>query len=280
MLKKVIITTAIITLGLILSVITTPLSGSEKILITNENLLYSNNFQDENDTANSTEQLAFGNNILYLHSNDNSDLWMNADKADPASTSDSYFQRYVGSGSVTEEFPEKPALDHTLYLDTNSSVVMDIHIVMEEGLYTDNCKLTLLAGQKTLGEGEDTVGDDNVHVEFIPSESEINASDNLKLIIELSFTAEFAYRIYTDGSSTIEMPIQDLNLIDSDEDGFSNQEEIDWGSDPYDPESFPIVESQNNNDEDEDNNKIIMLVAVCAIIAVVVAVAYKKKYAY
>lgn len=275
---KIVIPSILIALTLMVSITTSPISLGDTNIKTSENMIFSKIYQDDNETANNTEQPAFGNNILYLQSNSAGDLWMNANKNDPNSDADYYFQRYFGNGAVTEEFPENPVLDHTLYLDSNISVIMDIHIEITEGIYDDNVKLTLQAGSKTLGEGTDTVGDNNVHVEFTTTESEINASDNLNLIIELSFTGEFAYEIYTDGSSTIDLPIVDLNEMDSDEDGYSDQEEIDIGSDPYDPESFPETKTVNKDDDDGNNNMIIFGVVTVVIIGIAVVFIKKRKY--
>lgn len=146
------------------------------------------------------------NNLIYLHADTNDNQWMNAEKNDPASNVDYVRQRWLGNGDVTEEFFHIPGVENTIKLESGKSIKAEIHIDITEGFVTD-IAFTLYFGETELGtDSETAVGGDNTYqFEFNTSYNKI--TENLRANITFTFNGVCEYRIYTEGSSWINLPI-------------------------------------------------------------------------
>ena len=147
------------------------------------------------------------NNIIYLHGDVDDNTWMNAERNDPSSDADYIEQRMLGGGEAVEEFPHIPNLEETLYLETGVEISVEIHIDITEGVITD-VAFSLFSGSTELGSESETAvnGDNTYQFNFMSNQDQI--VENLRVNITFSFTAECEYRIYTDSTSWINLPIK------------------------------------------------------------------------
>jgi len=117
--------------------------------------------------------------------------------------------------------------------------------------------ITLSAGDIQIDTDVNSSDDANWHYETNISVESIDKDTTISFTWEYSFMGAGAYTMYTDGSSYITFPvaldtdgdgIPDTMDTDDDNDGYTDAEEEEAGTDPLDPNSYPEEKSRSNSD--------------------------------
>ena len=146
------------------------------------------------------------NNILYLHSNTDSNLWINAEEDDPSSNADSYENTLLGNGDVVEDFIHLPQIDKKIKIENGINIITQIHMEVSGGA-TPDITLTLLSGSTEIGSGSDDDADGNFVYEYSFTSNLDEIEENLICRISFTYTGQITYTIYTEGTSWIILPI-------------------------------------------------------------------------
>lgn len=240
--------------------------------------------QEEPDPQPSAEQ-----NTFYMKGNsDGSTIWMDAnpDMNDSAASHD---LSYLGNGEITEQYDQDPPLDRELIFEDNGTLIIHLHLQRSDsGAHSTGVHLRLRAGGETLFDGDVTSNDEaNWHWEGPIPVGMVNSTDNFIFTWSYTFTGNGACTMYTDGSSYITLPIvgdsdgdgqDDVDDDDDDGDGYTDEEEIEAGTDPKDPNDHPSTAPKGKSDDSDDDELDMAVVGGVGVVVVliVLAVVYIK----
>ncbi|UCF08818.1 MAG: hypothetical protein JSW28_03760, partial [Thermoplasmata archaeon] len=218
--------------------------------------------------------------------------WMNASTK---SVTDAY-TGHTGYGSFTFDFPMKPTLNRTLVpnQDVEYNIVVTVHLEADpDNPLSPLSPLRNVWIELTIGDRE-TRSDapDNVEPGYITfnlrsGRNQVPPQTHISLTLHFE-VVEATYSFYTDGTSNIDLKLledtdfdgdPDTTDPDDDGDGFSDEKEIEEGTDPKDPNSKPSEREEELMGQTYEpiTTCLILSVALTILIVCILILYYVKK---
>lgn len=242
--------------------------------------------------ASADSQPSFDNNILYLHYDENKEgddrYWMDAESTTVTSSHNMYV---VGSGDFTFDFPLKPILNRTLAPDIEEDLNVVITIHLEAATVNPqplrNVWIEWTVGDSTThSDASDNVESGYITFHLRTGLNKILNGTELNLKVHFEVGPQTTIDLYTDGTSTIVLDLledsdfdgdPDSTDPDDDNDGFSDEEEIEKGTDPKDPDSKPPEVVEGDMLSWETWEPCASIVIIILILVLIVIILYYNK---
>jgi archaellin len=237
-------------------------------------------------------QPSYDNNVLYLHYDENLEgddrFWMNAEST---TVTNSYNMHVVGSGDFTFDFPLNPKLNQTLFPDIDKDVNVLITIHLEAATLNPqplrNVWIEWTVGDSmTHSDAPDNVEPGYITFHLRTGRNKIFNETEINLRVHFEVGAQTTIDLYTDGTSTIVLDLledsdndgdPDPTDPDDDNDGFTDEEEIEKGTDPKDPDSKPTKVEEPMYSWENWEPCLSILVLIIVIIIFIIFWYYTKK---
>ncbi len=230
--------------------------------------------------------LSYDNNTLYLHYNEDQPLEQRYFMDTIKRTNTSTFSSSVGlTGEFTLEFQLRPRLDRSLAINNQADPNLHVEIHLEaEGLNPyplRNVWVEWKYGDSTIhSDAPDNVDPGVIVFDMFIGPNTILKGTQISLVVHFEVGAQSTFTLYTDLSSKVELSLlrdndldgdPDITDPDDDNDGFTDEEEIEAGTDPFDPLDHPTSSNGGNNGGNGNEDSTILYALILLFIILVVA---------